>query len=163
MRHRPSKQSLEKMISNAMSIIMDEYDGGDSRTEINSHANIVIFGKHATILAVTGNNVGVIPFIPDYQTLDKVSIVDVVVQYICQYMSKVYILVFRDALSVPSMYNNLNPPFLMRESVMGVKDTAKIHAMDPSVEDHSIYFTNFNIPIVLFLHGVLSYLQMSKT
>ena len=35
--------------------------------------------------------------------------------------------------------------------------------MDPSVEDHSIYFTNFNIHIKLFLYGVLSYFQTSTT
>ena len=34
--------------------------------------------------------------------------------------------------------------------------------MDPSVEDHIIYFPNFYICITLFLHGVLSYLPLSN-
>ena len=65
-------------------------------------------------------------------------------------------------LSVPSMDNNLIAPFILRESGLVVKETAKIHAMDPSMEDHSIYFPNFDIHITLFLHDILSYLSTSK-
>ena len=69
---------------------------------------------------------------------------------------------FRNALSVLIIDNNLIPSFTMRESDLVVKDTEEIHAMDPYVEDHSIYFTNFEIHIVLFLHGVFSYFSKSK-
>ena len=43
-----------------------------------------------------------------------------------------------------------------------VKDTVKIHAMNKCLEYHSIYFTNFDIHITLFLHGVFSYFSTSK-
>ena len=67
-----------------------------------------------------------------------------------------YVLVFRNYLSVPSMGNNTILLFIMREVGLMVKDTEKIHAMDPSVEDHSIYLSNFDIRAMLFLNGVLS-------
>ena len=94
--------------------------------------------------------------------MEKVSILYAAVQYTCQYMAQVYVLVFKDALSVPSIENNLIPPFIMRESDMEVKNTAEINAMDTSVEDHSIYFPNFDIRITLFLHSVLSYFPKYK-
>ena len=50
----------------------------------------------------------------------------------------------------------------MIEGGLMVNYTAKMHAMDPYVEDHSIYFTNFDIHIMLFLHGVFSYLSTSN-
>ena len=36
---------------------------------------MVVVGKHAAILADAGNNMDVIPLTPNYQDLDKVSIV----------------------------------------------------------------------------------------
>ena len=54
------------------------------------------------------------------------------------------------------MENNLIPLFIIIESGPVVKDTSKIYAMDPSVEDHNIYFPKFNIWITLFMYGVLS-------
>ena len=56
---------------------------------------------------------------------------------------KLYILVFSNDLSLPSMDNKLIPPFIMREADLVVKDKAKNHAMDSSAEEHRIYFPNF--------------------
>ena len=55
---------LSTIIPNAMSIILDDHDGGESRTELKSHANMVFVGKHAMILTDTGNNMYVSPFTP---------------------------------------------------------------------------------------------------
>ena len=67
----------------------------------------------------------------------------------------------RNALSVPSMYTNLIPPSVMIEAGLVVKDTTKINTTNPMVEDYSIYFTNLDIHITLFLHDVLSYFSVS--
>ena len=64
---------------------------------------MVVVGKHMTILADTGNKVDMRTFTPDYRALEKVSIVDAPIQYKCQYTEKVYVIIFRNALSVPSM------------------------------------------------------------
>ena len=102
--------------------------------------------------------VDVIPFTPDYQAMDKVLIVYAEVQYTCQYIAELYIIMFSISLSVPSMGNTIIPPFIMRESGLVVKDTEKF----TYIEDHSIYFPNFDIHITLFLHGVLSYFFTSN-
>ena len=37
-----------------------------SRTELDSHANMPVIGRHAYVLAETGKTVDVSPFTPDY-------------------------------------------------------------------------------------------------
>ena len=93
---------------------MDEYkrDEEDSINELDSHVNMVVVVKHVTIFADTGTTTDMRPFMPDYQAMAKVSISEF--QYICQYMGKVYVIVFRNSLSVPIIYNNLIPLFMMR-------------------------------------------------
>ena len=105
---------LITIISNVMSSVMNEHDGVESRIEINLHADMVVVGNHATIFSDTGNKVDVIPLTLYYQSLEKVSIVDAAVQYTCQYMKKVYVLVFRNSLSVTSIDNNITLSFIMR-------------------------------------------------
>ena len=55
---------------------MNQHDGEELRTELESLVNMVVVGKHATILTDTGNKVDVSPFTRDYQALDKAKIVD---------------------------------------------------------------------------------------
>ena len=52
------------------------------------------------------------------------------------------------------MHKNSIRLFIMRESFIVVKNTAKIYVMDPYVEYHSIYFPKSDIHIPLFIRGV---------
>jgi hypothetical protein len=92
----------------------------------------------------------------------EAPIVDADVRYECPYKGTSYILVIRNALYVPSMKNNLIPPFVMREAGVKVNDVLKIHTDDPTVIDHSICFpqTGFRIPMLLW--GMFSYFPTSK-
>ena len=111
----------------------------ESHTELNSHANMPVVGKHAYIIAKTGKKVDVSPFTPDYKPL-MVPLVDATVRYDNPYNGKSYILVLRNALYVPSMDNNLIPPFMLREMGVTMNDVSKIHKKDPTVDDHAITF-----------------------
>ena len=84
-----------------------------SRTDLDSHANMVVVGKHCKILDRTGEKVDVSPFTPDYTPLEQVEVVDAALEYECQFTGKVHLLIVRNALHVPSMENNLIPPFIM--------------------------------------------------
>ena len=64
--------------------MMDDNYGWESITELDSQANMVVVGKYAIFLDDNGNKVVVSSFTPDYQVLEKVSIVDTAVQYTCQ-------------------------------------------------------------------------------
>ena len=63
----------------------------ESRTELDSHANMPVVGKNADALAETGRTCDVSAFTPDYEPM-KVPIVDAAVQYECPYQGTVYIL-----------------------------------------------------------------------
>ena len=82
----------------------------DSRTELDSHANMPVVGRNSYILSETGNIADVKAFSPDFQTM-QIPIVDAAVRYDCPYDMKSYILVIRNALHVPSMGKQLNSPF----------------------------------------------------
>ena len=95
----------------------------ESRTELDSHANMAVIGKHSYILAETGKMVEVNPFTPNYKPMEA-PIVDSASQYDSPYHGKSYILVVRNALHVPSMCNNLLPPFMLQEARIIVNDKA---------------------------------------
>ena len=133
----------------------------ESRTELDSHANMPVVGRHAYVISDTGKVADVNPFTPDYNSM-QVNIVDAAVQYECPYDGEKYILVIRNALYVPSMTNNLIPPFVMREAGIQISDTPKIQVDDPTVVDHFIFFPCDDFRIPLSLWGVFSYFPTSK-
>ena len=139
----------------------DDETPSQSRTELDSHANMAVLGKHSFIVA-TGRTADVKPFSPDYDALSDVPIVDGVILYHCPITQATHTLVLRNALSVPTMDHNLIPPFVMREAGLTVNDTAKIHVHDPDVTDHSIFFPNVSLRIPLSLWGIFSYFPTSK-
>ena len=133
----------------------------ESCTELDSHANMPEVGKHAYIIAKTGKTVDVSPFTPDYKPI-TVPLVDATIKYDNPYNGKSCILVLHNALYVPSMDNNLIPPFMLREMGVAVNDVPKVHKEDPTVDDHTITFleTGFRIPLSLW--GIFSYFPTSK-
>ena len=93
-----------------------EIDGQDtrreSRTELDRHANMPIVGREDLVVNQSGRTVEVSPFTPNYKPI-KVDVVNAVVQYDSPLDGKEYMLIFRNALCVPSMNNNLIPPLSM--------------------------------------------------
>ena len=75
---------------------------------------------------------------------------------------KTYILVIRNAIYVPTMVNNLIPPFMMREAGINANERAKIHTTNPTTNDHSIIFPSTGFRITLFLHGIFSFFPSNK-
>ena len=112
---------------------------GQSRTELDSHANMPVVGREALVVEQSGRTVEVSPFTPDYKPI-KVEVVNAIIQYDSPLDGKEYILVVQNALRVPSMSNNLIPPFIMRENGIMVNECAKIHCEDPTRHDHAIIF-----------------------
>ena len=130
-------------------------------TELDSHVNMPVVGKHAYIIAETGKKVDMSPFTPDYKPL-TVPLVDATVKYDNPYNGKTYILVLCNALYVPSMDHNLIPPFMLREMGVTVNDVPKIRKEDPTVDDHAITFAETGFRIPLSLWGIFSYFPTSK-
>ena len=140
-----------------MSLDKDEVH---SRTELDSHANMVVVGRNCYVLQDTQRKANVSAFSPNYETLE-LPIVDAALAYYSPYDGKDYILVVRNALYVPSLEHNLIPPFIMREAGLEVRDIPKIHVSDPTEEDHSIGFPGHDFRIPLSLWGVFSCFLMT--
>jgi hypothetical protein len=68
----------------------------DSRTELDSHANMPVVGKYSYIISDTGRVADVKAYTPDYDSL-TLRIVDAAVKYECPYSGTSYILVIRNA------------------------------------------------------------------
>ena len=136
---------------------MGSFDGHISATELDSHANMSVIGKHALIISDSGSTAQVNSFAKEAGGISEVPIVDAVCAYDCPKTGQVYFLVMRNGLSVPSNEHNLVPPFLMREAGLIVNDKPKIHCQDPSAEDHTIYDKEHDLRIPLQLDGIFSY------
>ena len=83
-----------------------------SRTELDSHANMPVIGINAYILSKIGETADVAPFTLDYKPI-SVELVDAALKNECPYSGKIKILIIRRGLYVPSMTNNLLPPFMI--------------------------------------------------
>ena len=94
----------------------DTYTDVVPRTELDSHANMAVVGKHAAIVETTGKTAQVKAFSPDCQTLEDMPIVNAVIKWISPYEEKEHILLIKNALYVPSMDHNLVPPFFDERS-----------------------------------------------
>jgi len=123
---------------------------------------MAVVGRHALVVEPTGKTTEVKAFSPDCNVLEEVPIVNAVVKWIHPYEEKECLLLINNALHVPSMDCNLVPPFLMREAGVIVNEVPKIHVRNPSVEDHSLYFTEEKMRIPLSLTGIFSFFPTEK-
>ena len=120
-----------------------------------------VIGKNAYILSKIGETVDVAPFTPDYNPI-RVELVDAALKYDFPYSRESKILIIRRRLYVPSMSNNLLPPFMLREAGITIKEVPKIHVSSPTEEHHSIMFQETNFRIPLSLYGTFSYFPTTK-
>lgn len=101
----PNDYILSKFVStaNVASAVADS-DLPQSRSELDSHANMVVLGKHCFVFDnIHGKTCEVQPFDPSLGTVKAVPIVDTAISYDCPYTHKTYILMIRNALHVPTM------------------------------------------------------------
>jgi hypothetical protein len=120
---------------------------------------MIVAGEQAYVFSKTGSNANVRAFSNETNGMQGVPIVDCMWAYDCAYSGLTYMLVARNALSVPSMDHNLFPAFILREAGLIVNETAKIHCDNPSVENHSIFDEEPGLRIPLSLNGIFSVFQ----
>ena len=131
---------------------MEEMDES-SRTGLDGHASMQVIVKNVYILSMIGETVDVAPFTPDHKPM-RVQLVDAALKYECPYSGETKILIIRKGLHVPSMSNNLLPPFMLREAGITINEVPKIHVSSPTEEHHSIMFQESNFRIPLSLYGI---------
>ena len=121
----------------------------DPRTDLDSHANIVVLGSNSFVFESTRRTCNIQPFSSDLGMAKNVPIVDGALVYDCPYSSEVFVLVVRNVLYVPSMDHNMIPPFIMRSGSVIVNDVTKNHCEDTLVDDRCVSFDNSDLWIPL--------------
>ena len=147
---------LMASVSGPDNVVMGNTCDHESRTELDSHANMIVCGKHVSVLANTGQTAHVRAFSPDLPASD-IPIVDCAFLYENPQDGMKYILLAMGALYVPSAEHNLVPPFIMREAGIEVDEKPKIQVKEPTRENHSVYFPGVGLRIPLQLKGTFSY------
>ena len=163
----PNLHTIDAVISSIQSSIYStsatgQYGSADPRTELDSHANMVVLGKHSFIFESSGRTCNVSPFAKELGIASNVPIVDGAIAYDCPTTKETYILIVRNALYMPSMDLNLIPPFIMRAGGVQVNEVPKIHCDDPTSNDHCISFKDIDLRIPLQLFGTFSYFHTRK-
>ena len=72
-----------------------------SNTELDYHANMVVFGNEAFVFSHSGQSSNIRAFTEEFQALPEVPIVYAVIAYDFPYSGKTYLLVVSNALCVP--------------------------------------------------------------
>ena len=127
------------------------------RTELDSHADSPVVGKHCKILEYTGKTVDVSGFSDSLGECKSIPVVNCALAYDCVITQQTHILIINNALFMRSMEVNLIPPFVMRLNGIDVNECPKFMSTHPSISDHSIYFPAQNVRIPLQLQGIVSY------
>ncbi len=120
-------------------------------TELDSHANMAVASADCTIIAKSGNYADVTPFSEDLPVMEMVEIFDAMMAYDDPISHTTYLLVMRNALSIPSMGHNLIPPFLIRKAGLALDETPKFQLDMPTINNHAIvdYVTGMRIHLKL--------------
>ena len=110
------------------------------------------------MLSDTNQRVTVHPFAPGLKTMRDIPIVTAALAYDCPTTMATYVLIFHQALFIPTMDNNLICPAQLRSNQLTVNDTPLIHIPSEQrcAEDHSI-LGPVDLHIPLSLDGTVSY------
>jgi len=132
------------------------------RSELDSHANMIVLGKECFVFESTGKTCNVEPFDKTLGIAQNIPIVDAAIAYDCPFTHETYILIIRNALHINTMSHNLIPPFIMREGGVIVNDIPKMHCDSTCIDDHCISFKDIDLRIPLQLNDVFSYFHSRK-
>jgi hypothetical protein len=133
-----------------------------SRTELDSHANMVVLGKHCLLLSPHGKKMArVAAFSPTLEPMD-IPIVTACIKWTDPNTDIDHFLQFDNALYVEQMEHNLLPPFILREAGWTVDEVPHIHTDCVTENTHAIIHERRGVKISLHLHGVFSYFTSTK-
>ena len=120
---RFSKPLVTGMISTV------EMNDNISRTELDSHTNMVVVGNNCLVVDwINGKTCDALPFDPSIGTSTSVLVVNTALAYDCPFTHTTYILIARNVMYLKTLKHNLIAPFIMREAGVIVDDKPKIHS-----------------------------------
>ena len=110
----------------------------DTRTELDSHAEACVVGKHALIFHDFDRPVNVTTYDPKGPTAKSMRTVSAALAYDDPETGETLILIVHQAISIPHMEHNLMSTFQLRLNDVIVNDVPKILTDTPKVDDHCL-------------------------
>ena len=134
----------------------------ESRTDLDSHADTTVLGKHCEIIYTAKRTADVSPFLPELGTAEKVPIVCGAIAY-DNPDGETIVLIIHQALYIPALRDNLLCDNQCRMNDVVVDACPKSLSENPTDSTHTIKFRNnddFTIP--MGLRGTISYFPSRK-
>ena len=143
--------------------VEESYSNVESRIDLDSNANMVVI-RNGTMLREARWYAEVVPFTPNYKSLHCVSMLDACVEYHNAYSGETFLFAFHNTLYIPTMDDNLLPPFIFSKARIEINTILKHHACNrsPVVSNHLMHFKEVDLWVHLLLHGMFSYFSARK-
>ena len=88
----------DALLARIISAIRGDQNMDGSQTELDSHANMCVFGRNSMIISESNRSVDINAFAEEAGGINKVPIADIMVAYDCKRTHQVYLLIARNAL-----------------------------------------------------------------
>ena len=134
---------------------------GDSRTELDSHADSPCVGHNTLVVSRTGKSVYVNVALPSMGSR-KAPIITAAVTYDAP-DGEQYVVIINQAIYFEELQHNLIGTNMVRMNDVDVNDRPKSLTTNPSDEDHALVFKRDGVTIPLLINGVISYFPTRKT
>ena len=112
--------------------------GDESRTEADSHADTFVVGKNALIVHDFNRPVNVVGYDESNGSVSNCRTVSAALAHDDPVSGEVVILMVHQAISIPTMENNLLCPMQLRMNDVAVSEIPKFLATDPDDRTHAI-------------------------
>ena len=106
----PNQHTIEAVIvalKAQYSAVNVNYKTNDSKSELDSHANMIVLGEDCFIFESTGKTCNVEPFSTELGIAQDIAVVDAALTYDCPLSHETYLLIIRNALHIESTNHNL--------------------------------------------------------
>ena len=132
--------------------------------ELDSHADTCAFGNHCLVLNDTGAQVSVDGFTAAVGTVTKVQVVTAAIAYDDPNTLQTHILIFHQALYIPTMDRHLLATFQLRDHGVIVNETPLLHTDSGQwhVSTHTLHHPDCDVVLPLTLEGTMSGLDVRQ-
>ena len=136
------------------------------KSELDSHADTCVVGKHALVVHEHNKMVNVFSYDPKSKG-KPAKIVDALVKYVDPFTGAESLIMINQAIHVDYLEHNLICPMQCRLNGVIVNDTPKFLTDNPTEESHAMILTDpedaaHQLSIHLELDGVISYFETCK-
>ena len=105
---------------------LEQGDTKETKTELESHSESPLVGRHDRITSQTGKTASITGFIKTFETCSTIPIINADTVYDCESMGRSIILSIHNELYFKGMNHNLTPIFMMRLGGLEVYECPKL-------------------------------------